>query len=163
MSKCELKTNKVNKQIKHSESGGKRKRTHLYQTWACMKKRCINPKNKYYHRYGGRGITVCKEWRNDYLSFKNWAMDNGYQDNLTIDRIDNNRGYGPDNCQWITNRENIIKGNILNRKLTFKNATDIRSSNSAQVELAKIYGVSTSTIWSIKHNRSYIEDDNYGV
>lgn len=63
----------------------------IYTTWTDMKTRCLNANYKRYYDYGGRGITVCEEWKNDFMSFYNWAMANGYKDNLTLDRIDNNR------------------------------------------------------------------------
>ena len=88
----------------------------LYRIWTSMKTRCFNPNATYYHNYGGRGITVCDEWKNDFKSFYDWSMSNGYADNLTIDRIDNDRNYEPDNCQWITKSENSKKSNI-ERKL----------------------------------------------
>jgi hypothetical protein len=75
-----------------------------------MKDRCHNPKSKYWSRYGGRGIKVFAEWRNDFSAFRDWALGNGYQKDLTIDRIDNDKGYSPSNCQWITREENAQKG-----------------------------------------------------
>lgn len=70
-----------------------------------MKTRCYNPNSNRYADYGGRGIVVCEEWNNDFMSFYNWSMKNGYADNLTIDRIDGNKGYEPTNCRWATYKE----------------------------------------------------------
>jgi hypothetical protein len=74
-----------------------------------MKQRCVNPNKQHYEHYGGRGITVCDEWREDFQTFYDWAMANGYSDDLTIDRIDNDGDYEPSNCQWITQAENTRK------------------------------------------------------
>ncbi len=76
--------------------------TRLYYAWANMKQRCSNTNSKHYLRYGGRGISVCKEWSSDYLTFKNWAMLNGYADDLTLDRINPDGNYNPSNCRWTT-------------------------------------------------------------
>lgn len=79
--------------------------TRLWHVWSSMKNRCSNPKVDNYERYGGRGITVCPEWEHDFQAFYDWAYTNGYCQGLSIDRIDNNKGYSPDNCRWMTIQE----------------------------------------------------------
>lgn len=83
---------------------GKR-HTRLWSIWQNMKSRCYNTKVKSYQDYGGRGVYVCGEWKNDFEAFYTWAMNNGYADNLTIDRINNEKGYEPSNCRWVTRKE----------------------------------------------------------
>ena len=80
----------------------------IYSIWTAMKYRCSNPNNTAYKWYGGKGITVCKEWL-DYKIFHDWAINNGYADNLTIDRKTSKGNYCPGNCQWITQSENSKK------------------------------------------------------
>lgn len=73
--------------------------TRLYTIWGNMVNRCTNPNNPAYANYGGRGINVCDQWRN-FHEFKKWSMNNGYDDSLSIDRINNDDGYNPENCRW---------------------------------------------------------------
>ncbi len=81
------------------------KKTRIYGIWCGMKKRCNNPNDKNYKNYGARAIKVCDEWQDDFVSFYSWSLLNGYAENLTIDRIDNEKGYYPENCRWITHAE----------------------------------------------------------
>ena len=76
-----------------------------YNIWARMKQRCTNPKDPGYKNYGGRGIDVCAEWLESFEAFHEWAMTHGYSADLTLDRIDNDKGYSPNNCRWATKKE----------------------------------------------------------
>ena len=92
-----------------------RKQLPLYVVWKGMKKRCLNPNEKQYHDYGGRGIVICDEWKNDAKSFVEWAMANGYEKGLEIDRIDVNGNYEPSNCRFVTSSVNSQNTRLLNK------------------------------------------------
>lgn len=87
-------------------------KTRLFNIWAEMRQRTMNPNNHSYADYGGRGIRICDEW-STFLPFREWALANGYSDDLTIDRIDPNRGYSPDNCRWATKAVQSINQRIM--------------------------------------------------
>lgn len=103
----------------HSTHGGSK--TRLFRVWKGMKSRCYSKSDTKYKNYGGRGIKVCDEWQ-QFESFRDWALANGYRDDLTIDRIDVNGNYEPSNCRWITNKEqqNNRTNNLL---LTYSGKT----------------------------------------
>lgn len=114
---CLAKERNINASTKHGWYG-----TRLYRIWDSMKTRCFNPKAKSYPNYGGKGITVCKEWLS-FKSFRDWAICNGYNDSLTIDRIDSNKGYSPSNCRWadyITQANNRVSSHWITYKGTTK-------------------------------------------
>jgi hypothetical protein len=78
------------------------RKTRLYEIWYNMRQRCYNSNIESYKNYGGRGIIVCDEWKNDFVSFRDWALSNGYTESLTLDRIDVNKDYCPENCRWVS-------------------------------------------------------------
>ena len=95
----------------HYIHGGKG--TRLYEIWKNIRQRCYNSNNPKYHRYGGRGILICKEWQS-FNKFKWWSLLNGYEDHLVIDRIDNDGDYCPENCQWLTVSQSSKKRHLDN-------------------------------------------------
>lgn len=108
--------------------------TRLYHSWAGMMRRCNNPNDRLYHRYGGRGISICDEWK-DFAKFSKWAVENGYSDDLTIDRINNDKGYYPENCRW-TNRITQSNNTSQNHRITYNNITKTIAEWSRVFELS---------------------------
>ncbi len=115
-------------------------REKIYSIWSDMKSRCKNPKNRNYKNYGGRGISICEDWNNPCVFFE-WAFSHGYKDGLSIDRIDNEKDYSPDNCRWATHKQQA-RNTRRNRLLTFKGETRCIS------EWAEITGMSKNVIKS---------------
>lgn len=113
--------------------------TRLFRIWKGMKFRCYNPNSKDYSRYGARGITVCKEWLDAFINFYNWSMENGYKENLTIDRIDNDGNYEPSNCRWVTIKEQL--NNTGNNYLITLDGKTLTAS-----EWSDILGISSKTL-----------------
>ena len=121
----------------------------LREIWRSMKKRCHNPKNRDYAHYGARGIRVCKEWQ-DFDTFREWALAHGYDDTKTLDRINNNVGYSPTNCRWIS-RKRQAYNRTTNRFYT------VNGSTRTLKEWSRIYGIGDDTIlhriesgWSVE-------------
>ena len=94
----------MGKYIEIGSKGG-RSNSRIYNTWLHMKGRCYRKTDDHYKHYGEKGITMCDEWKNDFKAFHDWSMSNGYADNLTIDRINNDGNYEPSNCRWVTMKE----------------------------------------------------------
>lgn len=125
--------------------------TKLFHVWCDVRRRCNNSNRGDYKYYGGRGIKVCDEWLHDFMAFYDWAMNNGYNDNLTIDRIDVNGNYEPNNCRWITHKEqcNNRRSNVL---LTYKGKTQ------NMTQWAKELNISYSTI-KHRHSKGWNDKD----
>lgn len=117
--------------------------TILYKTWKNIKNRCYNKNTKKYNYYGGRGIFVCEEWLNNFESFYNWSIHNGWKKGLTIDRIDVNGNYEPSNCRWVDwktqqrNKSNNIYVNFEGEKVCLKEYAERK--NISYDKARKIY------------------------
>lgn len=122
----------------------------LYTIWAHMKSRCLDPDGDCYQHYGGRGISICDEWKDSFAAFSKWARANGYADNLSIDRIDCNGNYEPSNCRWVTQQEQL-RNTRRTKLITFGGET------LCMKDMARKYGVDPVTLrlrllrgWSIE-------------
>lgn len=116
---CSVKCSSINQQSCQDKNNTK---TRLHQIWSNMKTRCNNPNFQFYEDYGGRGIKVCKEWKDSFVTFYDWALNNGYSNELTLDRINVNNNYEPNNCRWATKQEQA-NNRRDNRFLTYNNET----------------------------------------
>ena len=147
--------------IKVSKSRHGMVNTHLWMSWYGMRVRCYEPKTNGYENYGGRGITVCDEWKNSFENFRDWALSHGYKDGLTIDRIDVNGNYEPSNCRWATNKEQ--SNNKRNNHVL-----ELSGEKHTISEWSEITGINKNTIhsrvvkygWSVE--RALTEKPKFG-
>lgn len=132
------------------------KRPSFYNTWVNMKGRCLRKSHPKFYRYGGRGIKICEDWL-DIRKFADWAISSGWKDGLSLDRIDNDGNYCPENCRWVSVSENSRKKSTT--KIDLITAQEIRSRiDENWYELAKEYGCTHGNIWFIMHNFTHTEE-----
>ena len=122
--------------LKHGDSY-----TRLYSVYQSIIDRCYNINNKRFNDYGGRGIDVCDEWKNNYIAFKEWAISNGYQEGLSIDRIDNDMGYSSSNCRWVTRK-------TQQNNTRFNHIVEYNNESKTIAEWSEITGIKYDTLYS---------------
>lgn len=133
----------------HPPHGGSK--TLLYHKWKGMRERCYDKNSKPFKNYGGRGISICDEWKNDFAAFRDWAIENGYEEGLSIDRIDVNGNYCPENCRWITLEEQQRnKRNV--KPITWNGETHLLP------EWAEITGIKYGTLWKRLHEGKPLDE-----
>ena len=127
----------------------------LQYIYSAMKQRCYNPKHIHYESYNLRGILICDEWFNNSKSFYDWCMANGYESTLTLDRIDNNKGYSPDNCRWTDSKTQCR--NKRNNVVTLEIARQIQAEpkRTNLDELCLKYRLARSTLKRIKYKQTW--------
>jgi len=159
--KCRSCANSENN-LKHGGDG-----TSLYRVWCDMRRRCRDEWRYNYKDYGGRGIRVCDEWDKDYIPFREWAISNGYEKGLQLDRKQNGGNYEPSNCHWTTSTFN--NRNRRSNKLTAEMVAEIRGFYKSGVKipvLVKEYGICRGTMYSLcasnpRHSWKEIEPADY--
>ena len=133
-------------------------KTRLYNIWGLMKDRCINKKSSHYKWYGGRNIKICDDWKNNFMSFYCWAIENGYSEHLTLDRINNDGDYCPDNCRWVDMKEQCKNRRSKESKYI------TRHKNGWQVVVKQIYVCRCNTKEeAIKRRTDFILNNNLDV
>ena len=116
-----------------------RKGTRLYRIWANIKTRCLNANSAQYYRYGGRGITICDQWKDNFQAFYDWSMSHRYSEGLSIDRINNDLGYSPNNCRWATPK---VQANNTSRCRMLT----VNGETKTMREWCEIYGMNYSLV-----------------
>ena len=112
----------------------------LYTIFTAIKQRCYNKNHQQYYNYGGRGIKMCGEWLSDFMVFYNWSIKHGYQEDLTIDRIDNNKGYSPSNCRWVDRKIQTLNRRCA-RNITYDGKT------KPLIEWCKIFNINYNKVY----------------
>lgn len=125
--------------------------TRLFSIWSGIKNRCYNKNKDEYIRYGAAGIGMCEEWLEDFMNFYNWSMNNGYADDLSIDRIDNSKGYSPDNCRWVDKETQT-----LNRSCT--KWIEIDGKYYTIPQIAEKYGINKYCLYARAKKYGYTKD-----
>lgn len=133
---CHIREVTAKRNLTHGQT-----KTRLHRTWSNMKTRCGNKNAINFQNYGGRGISVCDEWKSDFIAFRDWAIANGYSDQLTIDRIDNDGNYSPENCRWITSFEQ------QSNKRSNRNIC-IDGKKKTVTEWGRVYKIPPVAIWA---------------
>ena len=148
--RSEVKKQENNPNYKHGESN-----TKLFNVWASMRQRVLNPNNKGYKDYGGRGVTICNEWL-EFTPFRDWALNNGYADNLVIDRENPDGNYEPSNCRFLTMTEsNRNKTTTITMKIADEIRTLWKTGKYLQKDLAEKFG------FSLDFGKKNTKSDNF--
>lgn len=149
------------KNRKHGETNNR-----LYNIWRGIKKRCYIPNDTSYKNYGAKGIKVCDEWLNSYEKFRDWAMSNGYEDNLTIDRIDSEGDYTPENCRWANwkqqgrNRSNNKRIMYKGKRMTFSEVAEKIGISRELLYYRYNHGVKLDEPKRISVGGRYVKEDD---
>ena len=141
---------KVYKEIAKNNRKHGKEPYRLYVIWRNLRHRCNNEKDKNFKYYGARGITVCDEWNKDFRPFRDWALQHGYAENLTIDRINNNGNYSPENCRWVDYKVQA-NNRRSNHLITFNGETH------SVTEWSNIYKISAAVLYGRLRNSSFEE------
>lgn len=132
--------------------------TRIYGVYKGIKRRCFNENDPSYKNYGGRGITICEEWLNDFRVFYDWCLTNGYSKGLDIDREDNDGDYTPDNCRFVTRKVNGRNTRWV--KLKVNDVLEIRNAYNLGcftfAEIAKAYNISITHAWDIINQKVWV-------